>query len=192
MMKLHPLISDLPKNVKDFLKRALFIFIIWKLTYHLLLFPIRVPDRQLTNLTAYSTTLVYTLLMKNSVAYQREEIKPPLAKGQNPTKMTVIYVNDKRSVGIADGCNGLELYVLYSGFLLCFPFTLVRKITFILIGIISIFVLNTFRCFGLTYLFVNDYPFADFAHHYLFKIVIYAIIFFTWTQYVRPVTRKNF
>jgi exosortase/archaeosortase family protein len=168
--------SNAPLPVKAFLKKALLIFIIWKLLYHLLLFPIRVPDKQLTDLTAYSTMKLYNTFLKNDVVSFKEETR----KG---TKISSVSIAGRKVINIADGCNGLELYVLYVGFLLCIPTTYRRLVVFTLVGTISIYVANSFRCFGLAWLFLNNYSFADFAHHYVFKMIIYAMIFFAWVKY---------
>jgi exosortase/archaeosortase family protein len=172
--------STLPKNIRTFFLRALVTFIAWKCIYFLILYPIRIPDLQLTRATAISTTFIY-----NQV-FQTSKTKVILEPDQG-SKKAVIYVNDQRGIGIADACNGLELYVLYLGFIFCLPAPTKRKISFALVGITGIYILNSFRCFGLTYLFLNRYPFANFAHHYLFKMVIYIGIFFTWVVYSKRI-----
>lgn len=169
--------SILPTDVKLFLTRAFIIFICWKLLYHLVLFPIRTPDRQLTNLTAMSSAFLYrSLLDEPSVIFKEEygEIDFPKA---------ALYINNKRAIGIADPCNALELFVLYIGFIFCLPTTIKRQVTFIIFGIIGIFIANSFRCLGLAWLNFHHYSIADFAHHYLFKMIIYAMIFYAWMIY---------
>ncbi|HNJ57544.1 MAG TPA: hypothetical protein PLH33_00800, partial [Chitinophagaceae bacterium] len=47
--------QTIPSAVKKFLLRSIVFFIIWKLIYHLVLYPIRVPDKQLTHITAVIT-----------------------------------------------------------------------------------------------------------------------------------------
>lgn len=102
--------ENVPVHVRAFLMRALIIFVLWKLIYHLLLFPIHFPDQQLTQLTAKSTGILYSFFIKDPLVVNREEVK-------NGTGKSVIFIQGRRAIGIADGCNGLELYVLYIGFL---------------------------------------------------------------------------
>jgi exosortase/archaeosortase family protein len=185
-LKTKSILNTIPTEIRTFLIRAGVIFITWKLLYHLLLFPTRFPDKQLTQLTAAATSIVYTTLNNNTTAVYRETVKPGRYNKNAVVSVAVIYINNKRGIGIADGCNGLELYVLYIGFLFCFPFHLKRKLIYTLFGICGIFIMNTLRCYGLTYLFLHNYSIAEFAHHYLFKIIIYAAIFFTWTKYAKP------
>jgi len=170
--------QQVPVHIRSLLTRAFFIFEVWKLVYHLLLFPIRFPDKQLTDLTAASTAFLYKHLLNEPLVLFREELK----RG-NP--QAVLYVEDNRAIGIADSCNGLELYVLFIAFLFCIPSSVKRQLAFTFIGIGVIFVSNAFRCFGLAYLFLHDYSWANFAHHYLFKMIIYSMMFFEWVLYVK-------
>lgn len=167
----------MPVQVRSFLKKALIIFIIWKLLYHLVLFPSRFPDKILTNITAQSTGFLYRNLLNEKDVYFKDDLRD-----RNFPK-AALYINNERSIGIADPCNGLELFVLYIGFLFCIPTNPKRLTLYILLGIAGIFVLNSFRCLGLAYLNYHNYSIADFAHHYLFKMIIYAIIFYAWVLY---------
>ncbi len=176
-------VPSVPEEIKDFLKRALILFVCWKLLFHLILFPTRFPDKQLTYATANSTTFLYKKLMNEPRVVFKEVNRSGVVSN-------VIYINRKRAIGIADSCNGLELYVLYIGFLFCFPIDIKRKILFTIAGIAGIFILNAFRCFGLAWLFLNNYSIANFAHHYLFKMVIYAAIFYTWALYCQKYLRN--
>jgi len=178
---IHNIWENVPVHVRAFLMRALIIFVLWKLIYHLLLFPIHFPDQQLTQLTAKSTGILYSFFIKDPLVVNREEVK-------NGTGKSVIFIQGRRAIGIADGCNGLELYVLYIGFLFCLPSTAKRRVLFCLGGIIVIFILNNFRCFGLAWLYLNDYPIANFAHHYLFKMIIYGVIFYGWVLYSKKIS----
>jgi exosortase/archaeosortase family protein len=173
------LLSEMPAQIRSFLTKALILFICWKLVYHLILFPVRIPDKQLTALTAQSTSVLYRNLLGEQNVYYKEDNRDP-----NFPK-SAIYINNRRSIGIADPCNGLELYVLYIGFIFCIPTSIKRQTLFIATGILGIFILNSFRCFGLAWLNFHDYSIADFAHHYLFKMIIYAAIFYAWVIYSR-------
>ncbi len=182
---IHNIWENVPVHVWAFLMRALIIFVLWKLIYHLLLFPIHFPDQQLTQLTAKSTGILYSFFIKDPLVVNREEVK-------NGTGKSVIFIQGRRAIGIADGCNGLELYVLYIGFLFCLPSTAKRRVLFCLGGIIVIFILNNFRCFGLAWLYLNNYPIANFAHHYLFKMIIYGVIFWGWVLYSKKVAFNEY
>lgn len=167
---------SMPGSVKYFLVRALLLFVLWKVVYHLILFPYHIPDHFLTEVTASGTAWFYSVIFPNAHTMVREEV----VQGSN---VFSFFINHARVVRIHDACNGLELFVLYLGFLFCIRVSAVKCLSFVLIGIASIFALNVVRCFGLAWLYLHQYSIADFAHHYLFKMVIYSLVFFLWVLY---------
>jgi len=172
-----PFLKQIPKDVRLFLTKALILFIAWKLLYHLLLFPIRIPDKHLTHITAEGSVLLYNNILGIELVQVKDMVSPEGAE------FVGVYNADQKLVAIADSCNGLELIVLYIGFLCCFPILLKRFLPYAVLGIVSIIILNIFRCYGLTWMYLNDYYLADFFHKYIFKMAIYALIFLTWVKY---------
>ncbi len=160
----------LPANIRKFFIRAVILVVGWNLLYHLLLKPALFPDRQLTDLIVWGTVKVLSIF-HNDVTNV----------GQN------IYLYGVRSVNIDHQCNGLELIVLYIGFILCLPTNFRKMFSFAIVGIAVICFLNMLRCGALAWMFLNMRSVADFAHHYAFKLVIYAVVFYGWVLY----TRKN-
>lgn len=169
-------LSQIPPEVRYFLKRALIIFISWQLLYNLVLFPAAFPDKQLTNATAKSTSFLYQQLINKNTQITFKE---------KPDGITIVYVNGRQTIGIADHCNALGLYVLYVALLFCFKAPLKRKIIFSIAGCGLIFILNGFRCFMLTWLYLKQFHFFDFIHHYVFSTIIYILIFFMWVLFIR-------
>ena len=102
-----------------------------------------------------------------------------------------IFHNDKLVLNIADACNGLELMVLYIGFIVCMPSTFWRKILYIIVGVILLDFINILRCTGLIYLREYFQAYFQFAHHYLFKIIVYGATFLIWKFYSRKIHFKN-
>ncbi|MDQ6757809.1 MAG: exosortase/archaeosortase family protein [Bacteroidota bacterium] len=173
---------QIPPEIKYFFLRATVIFIVWKLLYHLVLFPTRFPDKQLTEVTAQSTAFLYQQLVdKNTQIAFKEQTN---AEGV----LTTVYLNHIPSIRIADACNALGLYVLYVSLLFCFRTPLRRQLIYAVVGCISIFILNGLRCFLLTWMYLKQARFFDFAHHYLFQISVYIFIFFMWIFYIKKVS----
>lgn len=160
------LYRELPQSVRHFLVKTALLLSGWLAVYHLLLKPFRFPDKYLTNIVIDGTVYLLQLLGFDTVS-----------KGQ------WVYINNEFSVGIADQCNGLELMVLFIGFLLAIGGTFKSKLLYMLNGVILIFVLNVVRCTALAYMTYINAPLIDFAHHYAFKLVIYAVIFMMWYLY---------
>lgn len=170
-------LKSLPTPVKNFLLRCLLIFIIWKLIYHIVLFPIRMPDKQLTNNAAFLTVQLLHLTYPDASIIITEK-NTPLPKKD-------ILLNNKKVVGIADGCNGLELYVLYLGFLIAFSAKRKDLLLYGFGGLAIIFILNIFRCYLITLLNISSSSLSEVAHHYIFKLFIYGVMFFLWMKYTK-------
>ena len=185
--KLKSTWQNIPTEIQTFLKRALLLFIIWKLIYHLLLFPGRIIDAPLTHWSSNGAEWVLKKIYPNIHFLVKEECKPNPLINNEMGCMDYVYLNGKKIVGIADACNALELYVLYIGFLICFPVTNIKKLLlYITGGTIIIYVANALRLAALGYIGYNyNTKLVDVAHHYIFKVVVYIIIFGLWVMYIK-------
>ncbi len=174
-------LAEVPPFVRKFLIRAFIIFLVWKSTYYLVLSPLRILDKPLTQITAKTTLHTLQWMYPNDL-FCYKELTP-----FNKTDFfgTNIVRYGKKVIGIADPCNGLELFVLYVGFLFCIPSTLKRMGFFVLAGLLVIYILNISRCSLIACLNMSRSIYGDFAHHYLFKLVVYAGIFGGWMLYLR-------
>ncbi len=175
---------EIPEEIQQFLKRALIIFIIWKLLYTFVLFPLNVPDKQLRNATSWGTVQLLKWKFPQSQlceAYKENEDKVTGEVGITNT----ILKDDKKILGIADPCNGLELYILYIAFLLCFPSKLITLLIYSMVGFAIIYIANILRCYFIALMNMERYNLIDVAHHYVFKLIMYAVIFSLWMFYLR-------
>lgn len=165
-----------------FFLKALGLFVAWKVLYLSVLLPHKVPDGFLTRTIGRSTAATLNVLPGASDKYYTEQaLDTVLLDGKIVSApATDIYRNGERTLRVADACNGLELMVLYTGFILCFPAMAARKWKFALGGIVLICLLNVIRCAGLVLIFVHYRRYLDFSHHFLFTFVIYALIFLLW------------
>ncbi len=83
-------------------------------------------------------------------------------------------------VWIGDSCNGIKLFALFTGFVLAYPGSIIKKLWYIPFGIITIHILNVLRVVALT-IIVKYYPEAlDFNHTYTFTILVYSYVFVLW------------
>jgi len=176
-----------PKALKSFLVKALLLIIVWKAAYFLVLKPYRVIDKPLTNITTVCTIKFMQLWYPNST-FSWFGSTPETRKDQYAT---AIYKDDKRVLGVADPCNALELHILYLGFLVCLPTNGKRLFAFAAGGIIIIFFLNVLRCSAMMQLSIQHSKFFDFAHHYFFKLIVYAAIFGGWVWYSKKVSHEK-
>ena len=96
----------------------------------------------------------------------------------------LIDINTKRMVGVGNPCNGLELFALFAGFVLCFPGDSIKKLWFIPVGIVIIHISNFIRAGLLALIQFYNPEYLEFNHHYTFVIIVYGIIFGLWIFWV--------
>lgn len=185
MINFKSLKNSIPSAIRLFLGKALLLFIAWKIIYSVFLYDSKLLDHPLTtHVGEASTWFLNSLPFMTGFTTARDMASPT-------QEVSKIYHNDKLVLNIADACNGLELMVLYIGFIICMPSKFWRKTLYVVLGIIILDSINILRCAGLIYLREYFQYYFRFAHHYLFKVVIYASTFAIWSFYSRKINLKN-
>ncbi|MBC3758360.1 archaeosortase/exosortase family protein [Hyunsoonleella sp. SJ7] len=192
MIDFRKLKNDIPLPIRLFLGKALLFFIVWKVIYSFFLYDSKVLDHPLTAHVGKASAKFLNNFTSMSGFVAINELSTKILDGEYVTyQASSIYHYEKRVLNIADACNGLELMVLYIGFIICMPSGIWRKIRYIIIGLILIDIINILRCAGLIYLGEYYDAYFDFAHHYLFKITVYATTFVMWIVFARKIRIKN-
>ncbi len=88
------------------------------------------------------------------------------------------------NVCVGVGCSGLELFLLFIGFIALMKGRLRDKLWFIPLGITGIFILNIIRIFVLCIIYYYHPDYLDFNHKYTFVIIVYGAIFGLWVLWV--------
>ena len=188
MISLNSIKKDIPLPIRLFLGKALLFFIVWKVVYSFFLYDSKFLDYPLTTHVAEASSV----FLNNSMLLSGFTTQRVFTEHNSLIiEASEIYHNDNLVLLIADACNGLELMVLYIGFIVCMPSKFWRKIIYILLGVLFIDIINILRCSGLIYLREYFHAYFDFAHHYLFKAVVYAATFLMWMVYSRKISLKN-
>lgn len=175
-----------------FIGKALFLAILWKLIYITFLMSPRLMDKPLTNHVGLAAAFMLNQFsgMHHFKAYHTSDTT--IMEGQlQITQVCKIVHENKKVLHIADGCNGLELMVLYAGFILCFPTSISKKMSYLLIGLSIIDIMNILRCAGLGFIKEYYHPYFSFSHHFIFKAIIYTAIVILWVQYCKNKTIQN-
>ncbi len=172
---------EVPSQVQVFLIRALFIFLVWKFAYHLYFKPERILDKPLTTFVAKHTKLVLEKIYPTNVFTQINM----LPKNNVDFFIVNINLNGKKALGISDACNALELITLYIGFLLAMFTNLRRVFYFGILGVVGIYVCNVIRCTTIGFLNIQRSWTTEIAHHYVFKLIMYFLIFLVWVWYMK-------
>ncbi len=177
---------SVPRPVINFFLKALVVFVVWKVLYLVFLLPARTIDRPLTRFIG-SATAVALNLFGGGVSYTALEVPDEYIEGNVVYRTSSVDIRRSglQTLRIADACNGLELIVLYLGFIACFPAPLSKKIIFSITGCLLITVINILRCASLVQIFVQYRKYLDFSHHFAFTFLIYGIIFLLWFYFTK-------
>lgn len=174
-------LASFPPQIKAFVIRAFILFVVWKGLYLFFWAESRALDDPLTKLVGKHTVWVLDKINPSHEFIAKPKVALKNFEGEiQVSRVSMIYSDGKAIMNIADECNGLELFVLYFGFLIAMPATLKRKFLFGLSGIFIIHAVNILRCVGLGLLLMNWDAAFDIAHHYIFKIMVYSVIFILW------------
>ena len=158
---------DKKSVLKGFAIKAIITFITWLILYYGFIIPDGRLNRFLTNTVISGTTFGLSIL-----GYETSG------------KDDMVYIDNQPVVLVADACNGLELFALYVGFLLCFPGKWKYKLLFIPIGIVLIYIINVIReiILALNYKFFQET--FDFNHKYTYVFVVYLFVFAIWRYWL--------
>lgn len=185
-------LKKIPLPIRLFLGKALLLFIIWKIIYTGFLYDSKYLDHPLTTHVAVASTYVLNNLgSMDGFSSKRENTSFTYESGKSIHEISTIYHYDEKVLYIANACNGLEVMILYIGFIICMPSSFWRKVLYIILGVIILDLINILRCVGLIYLQEYFHAYFEFAHHYLFKAIVYTATLLIWMFYSRKIHLKD-
>ena len=192
MNSIHSFKNKFPLPIRLFLGKALLFFVVWRIVYSVFLVDSKWVDQKLTHHVGEASTFLlnnmgfmegFTTNRKNVISvYEGETLS---------NRSSIIYHHNKRVLFIGDACNGLQLMVLYLGFIICMPSKFWRKFRYVVLGLLVLDFINILRCMGLVYLREYFLLYFDFAHHFLFKAMVYTAMFLIWKRYASKIKLKN-
>jgi exosortase family protein XrtF len=176
--------EQFPPQVRIFLLRGFVLFALWKFVYLFFWAQPRTLDGPLTNTVGSQSVWILNQIYQTKGFKATPVVAVTRMEGEyQVAKVSKIDKDGKHLLNIADDCNGLELFILYIGFILSMPATFKRKGIYLLGGVIIIHVVNLLRCVGLSALLMHWDKYFDLAHHYIFKIMVYSTIFILWVRF---------
>ena len=191
-MKYSSLKNEIPLPIRLFLGKALLFFVVWQIVYGFSLFKIKAVDDSLTTHVGMASVYVLNNFTTMSGFTEKKEIYSETLGGETTQYLSAaIYHNNRKVLNIAKACNGLELMVLFVGFIVCMPSKFWRKAKYIVLGLLLLDAVNILRCVGLIYLMEYFHAYFQFAHHYLFKMIVYTVTFLIWVYFSRKINLKN-
>ena len=157
-----------------FLFKAILLYVVWFCTYDLWLKKVGVLDEVIID------NLVY--LTANFLEFFDYMIYVDHHKVGIHGAYSIVFVGR--------GCNALELFALFAGFILIFEGSWKQKVWFIPLGIFIIHLLNVVRILALIFSGVVSKRLLEFNHKYTFTIAMYIITFIGWMIWVKYFASK--
>jgi exosortase family protein XrtF len=150
-----------------FIAKALGVFVIWYVMYELWLLPDGRLDAWLShNIVANSAGILQWFGIDVYVVDR------------------IIGIAEAPGIEIVDGCNGIAAIGLFLGFILAYPGDWKNRISFSVLGIGVIYLVNILRILVLTVTQAYYPQFFDFTHDYSTTAIFYLFIFLLWVIWV--------
>ena len=157
-----------------FVLKVLVIYVIWYVLYELWLLPDGSLDHWIaTNIVETTAGILHTL------GYDIYSTGRLVGLGEAP------------GILLVDGCSGISAIGLFIGFVLAYPGRWIPRISFIIIGIGIIYLVNIIRIAVLTVTQVQWPEFFAFTHDYSTTAIFYLVIFGLWVIWANLGERKT-
>ncbi len=174
------MLSSFIKNIKQqdrfvaaFIIKGFTLYIVWFLLYDNWLLKDGLVDHFLIQHLVDATSFIL-----NSIGYQTFQYAD------------AVGIDGTHGVLIGAPCNGLDLFALFTGFIIIFPGKMTYKIIFIPIGLLVIHILNILRLVSLALVVLYSPNSLDFNHKYTFTVIIYGIVFLLWMLWVKKFSKR--
>jgi exosortase family protein XrtF len=136
----------------------------------------------------YPTSDPFTRMVANQVIWILSVFDSSIIGYPSQFNEFIAVANDRANmIYIFEGCNGLNVMIVYLSFLLAFTGSRKLIIQFVAMGLVGIYLLNLIR---IVLLYDVAFYFPEqlyFFHKYLFTGIIYSIVFVLWYFWVRRV-----
>ena len=167
------------KTLIRFFILCLLGYIGWFLMYTLWIEPFTSLDFWLSSLEAAEVTSILSTL--------GFDIQLILEEGYKHA----FYLHGQRTIGLANSCNGLVLFPLFSLFIIATPGLWKFKILYLLVGCVLIYHVNIMRIIALIFIKSTHPESLNFNHKYTFTIIVYSFIFFLWHIWITYFSKSN-
>ncbi|MET3025050.1 exosortase family protein XrtF [Flavobacterium sp. UW10123] len=101
---------------------------------------------------------------------------------QNPWQE--IILKGRFIARITEGCNAVSVMILFVSFVSAFSGNLKKTSLFIILGLISIYILNIIRITLLIVLMYHFPRYTHFLHDIFFPLMIYGYVFILWVFWI--------
>ena len=156
-------------RLAKFLISGAVIFVGWFLLYYIILPEPQVLDAPLILFQSHISHWLLQVVGYNATIYD--------VMGRFTC---TISLEGRSAVSVGGECGGLELLVLFAGFIIAYGGNRKALLWFIPVGLAIIILLNILRISSLAAIALHYPQYLDFNHKYTFVIIVYAAIFAMW------------
>lgn len=103
----------------------------------------------------------------------------------------IVMVKPNASITIQNYCLGLDVMALFTMLIIAYPGPWKKKLVFIPVGIIGVFIINQLRIMAIGICFVDFIEYAWFDNHLYFNVAAYSFIFLFFVGWVNYLEREN-
>lgn len=107
----------------------------------------------------------------------------------NTPSYSVVYKN-KFISRIIEGCNGVNMMILFVSFVLAFSSSFKKTILYILFGCLVLYVFNILRLVLINILIYNFPQYTVFLHDIFFPLMIYGLLGILWYFWVIKIYKQ--
>lgn len=131
------------------------------------------PDPMTEVATRQTAYLLRTLA--EPISFERSSVDP----------VVILFRSEKLVLRIFEGCNGINVMIVFVAFLVAFKGKWTRMAVFGIFGLGVIHVANLLRLVLLYFMAVYQPTYFYYFHKYLFTAVLYAVVFALWFFWMR-------
>jgi exosortase family protein XrtF len=133
-----------------------------------------------------------TLWTSRNVAFILKLLQEPIFLFTETASPYVSFLRGSASViRVFEGCNGINVAIVYIAFLFAFKGSLKQTLVFLLLGLLVIYVSNLVRV-SLLYGVAIRFPSTlYFFHKYLFTGILYLVVFILWYLWIRQIKSRE-
>lgn len=133
-----------------------------------------------------------TILVTNQTAYVLTILEEPVQSIISTIGPIVALRNADRTVlNVFEGCNGLNVMIVFASFLLAFGGGTRRMMIFLFTGCLILHTANILRLFLLYLTAIHRPLYFYYFHKYFFTAVLYLVVFGLWLLWMRMNSRKR-
>lgn len=105
-------------------------------------------------------------------------------------KSVYIFKAKNAVLSVYEGCNGLNVMVIFVSFLIAYGRIGIKMLWFVPLGLLVIHLFNLLRIILLFHVTISMPDFLYFSHKYLFTAFIYIAVFGMWALWIFKVNEK--